>query len=429
MNRLDQLLEQQGRPTLRGWPWLIMALLAAFLIWAYVATLERVVVAEGEVAPQGRVKVIQHLEGGVIEAFHVAEGDRVASGDPLVSLNIAAAGLNRSEIDTALAARRVTAIRLAAEADGSVPDFATAGADRRAPLVAAELAVFVARRAELDSEIVVLQEQQARLDRELEESKAKRHAIQENLSLAGRELELVTALFEEKLVAELKVLNAQQTVTRLAGELDVHNRVINTRQSKRTESEAVIVQAKARFYRRAREEAALNQAEIAGLEERLKLASDQARRATIRSPIDGEVKNLRYHTVGGVVTPGDAILQIVPVSGQLVIDAELAPADRGLVASGLAANVKITAYDFIRYGGLEGTVTHLAPDTSTTDSGDSFYRLVVTTEKAYLGNDPNQNQITPGMDAIVEIKVGSQSVLDFLLRPVLKTRDEAFREP
>ena len=83
MNRLDQLLEQQGRPTLRGWPWLIMALLAAFLIWAYVATLERVVVAEGEVAPQGRVKVIQHLEGGVIEAFHVAEGDRVASGDPL----------------------------------------------------------------------------------------------------------------------------------------------------------------------------------------------------------------------------------------------------------------------------------------------------------------------------------------------------------
>ena len=106
MNRLDQLLEQQGRPTLRGWPWLIMALLAAFLIWAYVATLERVVVAEGEVAPQGRVKVIQHLEGGVIEAFHVAEGDRVASGDPLVSLNIAAAGLNRSEIDTALAARR-----------------------------------------------------------------------------------------------------------------------------------------------------------------------------------------------------------------------------------------------------------------------------------------------------------------------------------
>ena len=99
------------------------------------------------------------------------------------------------------------------------------------------------------------------------------------------------------------------------------------------------------------------------------------------------------------------------------------------MASGLAANVKITAYDFIRYGGLEGTVTHLAPDTSTTDSGDSFYRLVVTTEQAYLGNDPNQNQITPGMDAIVEIKVGSQSVLDYLLRPVLKTRDEAFREP
>jgi adhesin transport system membrane fusion protein len=428
MNPLDALLEQHGRLGLRGWPWLIMGVIAAFLVWAYFADIERVVVATGEVSPQGQVKVIQHLEGGIIEAFHVTEGDRVNAGDALVSLNLVTAGLNRDEIQTLLDTRLLVRARLAAEASGEALAVADALSNQHPALAAAEQAVFSARRAELASELGVFSEQLNRLSRKLDESVTQQSALEANLVLVREELAMLKSLFEEELIAELKVLNAQKTETRLAGELAVHKQARKTHVARKTEIQALIVQAEARFKRRAREESARNEAEISGLTERLSVASEQQRRATIRSPIEGEVKNLRYHTIGGVVAPRDPILQIVPVADQLVIEARLSPADRGLVRDGLPVTVKITAYDFVRYGGLDGTVSHLAPDTSE-ESGEPFYRLVITTEKGYLGPDPDQNQITPGMGAVVDIRVGAQSVLDFLLQPVLKMTDEAFREP
>jgi adhesin transport system membrane fusion protein len=428
MNSLDALIEQHGRLGLRGWPWLIMGVIAAFLIWTYFADIERVVVATGEVSPQGRVKVIQHLEGGIIEAFHVTEGDRVKAGDALVSLNLVTAGLNRDEIQTQLDARMLVRTRLAAEASGEALALANALSTQHPDLAAAEQAVFTARKAELASELGVLNEQMIRLSHKLDESVTQQSALEANLALVREELAMLKSLFEEELVAELKVLNAQKTQTRLAGELEVHKQTRKTHIARNTETQALIAQAEARFRRRAREESARNEAEIAGLTERLSVASEQQRRATIRSPIDGEVKNLRYHTIGGVVAPRDPMLQIVPVADQLVIEARLSPADRGLVRDGLPVTVKITAYDFVRYGGLDGTVSHLAPDTSE-ESGEPYYRLVVTTEKGYLGSDASQNQITPGMGAVVDIRVGVQSVLDFLLRPVLKMTGEAFREP
>ena len=428
MNPLDALLEQHGRLDLRGWPWLIMGVIAAFLVWAYFADIERVVVATGEVSPQGQVKVIQHLEGGIIEAFHVTEGDRVNAGDALVSLNLVTAGLNRDEIQTLLDARLLVRARLAAEASGEALAVADALSNQHPALAAAEQAVFSARRVELASELGVFSEQLNRLSRKLDESTTQQGALEANLALVREELAMLKSLLEEELIAELKVLNAQKTETRLAGELAVHKQARKTHVARKTEIQALIVQAEARFKRRAREESARNEAEISGLTERLSVASEQQRRATIRSPIEGEVKNLRYHTIGGVVAPRDPILQIVPVADQLVIEARLSPADRGLVRDGLPVTVKITAYDFVRYGGLDGTVSHLAPDTSE-ESGEPFYRLVITTEKGYLGPDPDQNQITPGMGAVVDIRVGAQSVLDFLLQPVLKMTDEAFREP
>ena len=425
MNSLDALLEQHGRLGLRGWPWLIMGVIAAFLIWTYFADIERVVVATGEVSPEGRVKVIQHLEGGIIEAFHVTEGDRVKAGDALVSLNLVSAGLNRDEIQTLLDARMMVRARLAAEASGEALALANALSTQHPDLAAAEQAVFTARKAELASELGVLSEQLNRLSHKLDESVTQQSALEANLALVREELAMLKSLFEEELVAELKVLNAQKTETRLAGELEVHKQTRKTHIARNTETQALIAQAEARFRRRAREESARNESEIAGLTERLSVASEQQRRATIRSPIDGEVKNLRYHTIGGVVAPRDPML---PVADQLVIEARLSPADRGLVRDGLPVTVKITAYDFVRYGGLDGTVAHLAPDTSE-ESGKPYYRLVITTEKGYLGLDPSQNQITPGMGAVVDIRVGVQSVLDFLLRPVLKMTGEAFREP
>ena len=168
--------------------------------------------------------------------------------------------------------------------------------------------------------------------------------------------------------------------------------------------------------------------QIARVNELLNRASDQERRAVIRSPIDGVVKNMRYHTIGGVVKPGEPIMEIVPISDRLVIEAQLNPVDRGYVQEGQRAVVKISTYDFVRYGSLDGVVARIGASTNTDPAGQPYYQVVVRTNKTYLGDQQGLLPITPGMQATVDIHTGTRSVLNYFIKPVLKLRNEAFRE-
>jgi adhesin transport system membrane fusion protein len=157
-------------------------------------------------------------------------------------------------------------------------------------------------------------------------------------------------------------------------------------------------------------------------------ASKQAGRTVISSPIDGVVKNLLISTIGGVVSPGQPIMEIVPSDRNLVVEAKLNPIDIGFVEEGQRAVVKLSTYDFVRYGGLEGVMIQVAPDPTVENKGDTYFRVVVATEKTYLGDVEGSLQIFPGMDATVDIKTGTKTVAEYLIRPVLKLRYEAFRE-
>ena len=160
----------------------------------------------------------------------------------------------------------------------------------------------------------------------------------------------------------------------------------------------------------------------------MKQADSQELRTEIRSPINGVVKNLGFNTIGGVVKPGDPIMEIVPTGDSLVIEAKLRPVDSGYVQVGQKATAKISTYDYSRYGGLDGEVIQVAPDSSTEQDGTPFFRVIVKTDKTYLGDEPGNYPITPGMEATVDIHTGTKSVLDYLVRPVLKLKHEAFRE-
>ena len=168
--------------------------------------------------------------------------------------------------------------------------------------------------------------------------------------------------------------------------------------------------------------------QIAQANETLIKATDQVFRAEIRSPIDGIVKSLRYHTIGGVVSPGEAIMEIVPTGDNLVIAAKLNPADIGYVRAGQPAVVKINTYDFVRYGGLDGEIIYLSADSHTDNEGATYFQVVALTTKTYLGDQPDDLPITPGMQAQVDIHTGSKSVMHYLLKPVLKLKSDAFRE-
>ena len=553
------MLQRYGTPVLPPMAIIVMVLLTLFGFWAHHAELDQIVTAMGKVAPRGEVKVIQHLEGGIIETFHVEEGDHVAINDPLVTLDLAGRGLNeqelqvrlnhrlltrarleaeasghvlrfeeelvelrptqvaaeknayqaraaelksalsvldrqkeqrirklseleatRSSLEKSLDRRRLTKARLEGEALGKKPVFPKAIVARRPELLKSELAAFDAHQKELRGALLVIKRQQGQRLSKIEELKANRDSLSRSLEFDRKELVVQEKLYKEQLSSELTLIAARQKVedklgrlqvikrgiltaqaehkelaarrgeavarfrsqardqaasnegailTENLGQLEVVKRTIDTVRAEADEFDARFDETIARFRRRARDESTANEVEISALTERLNIASAQQGRAVIRSPIEGEVKNFRYHTVGGVVGAGQAILEIVPVLEQLVIDSKSAPADRGLIRTGLAAEVKLTAYDFLRYGSLDGEISHVASDTSFDQAMGPYYRVVVTTEQAYIGDDATQHQITPGMDAIVEIKVGTQTVLQALIRPVARVWSEALREP
>ncbi len=423
------LKHRYGEPRLPGSAWLIMWLLTAVILWAHGAEIERIVVAQGRVAPHGEVKVIQHLEGGIIEAFHVSEGDRVRPGDRLLTLNLGGRGINQAELQVRLDRRRLTRARLEAEASGQPVAFPAEIAERQPVLLASEQAAFAARQLELESALKVLEQQKTQRQRRIAELRAEYQAVQRSLSLDRQELAVQKELHRQKLASELTLIAARRRVEDKLGKVEILASTIATREAEVAEFSARVDETTARFRRQAREEASLNEGEITALEEQLRVADEQRGRSVIRSPIEGEVKNFRYHTVGGVIRSGEAVLEIVPLLERLVIDARLQPADRGFINLGMDADIKVTAYDFVRHGSLPGRVSHIAPDTSFDENTGPYYRVVLTTQRSYLGDDPAVMQITPGMTALAEVKVGTQSVLNALIRPVLKTGAEAFREP
>lgn len=430
MNRLDTLVDSRPVPTWRPVAWGVMLFLGGCLIWAHYADLDEVAVAMGEVVPQGKVKVIQHLEGGIIEEIHVNEGDSVKEGAPLVQLDLATSGVNRLELQAQLDGHLLTRARLRAEVEGAQEiDFPEAAATRRPAIVEAERRAFRARALELGASMKVLTEQTRQRELEVEELEAKHEATDHNLRLARQRFSMSSRLLEKQLTAKIEHLELEAEVESLLGELQSLEPAIPRARAAVQEAKERLSEVQASFRREAEEALSREEQSIARIQEVLNQATDQGLRAEIKSPIDGVVKNMRYYTIGGVVKPGEPIMEIVPAGRNLVIDAKLAPTDVGYVEVDQPAVVKISTYDFVRYGGLDGHVLQVAPDSSTDqNTGETFFRVVIKTDKTWLGEQEGQLPITPGMEATVDIHTGTKSVIDYLIKPVLKLRHEAFRE-
>ncbi len=428
MSGLDELVAQRRARGWKGVAGLVCLLLVVTLVWASFTRLDEVSIAMGQVVPLGNVKVIQHLEGGMIEAIHVREGDTVTSGAPLLGLVLGANRLNREELQARLGSLRLRRARLLAESAGGearYPDDVT----RRQPDVAtAEQRTLAARRSELTSSIAVFSAQIEQGRQTAAELRARRAAVVSDLALARRKLVMSGNLMKQGLTTELAHIDTQREVGRLRGERAVLNASLPRAAAVRAEAENRILEIRTRFRRRAFEELGGIEIEINRSRELLIQATRQAARADIRSPIDGIVKNLRYHTIGGVVQPGAPIMEIVPSGDRLVIEVRLDPADRGYVRLGQKALVKISTYDYVRYGGLDGTVVRIAPGSDTDGRGQPYFSVIVETSRAWLGESEGALRILPGMEATVDIHTGARTVIDYFLRPVLKLKSEAFRE-
>lgn len=421
----DRYKPSVGRQVARG----VMICLGILAVWAFLARLDEVTMAEGEVVPEGKVKVIQHLEGGIIQKIFVQEGEVVKEGDSLMQLELAIGGVNKAEMQVRIDGLVLTRARLTAEANGTDLVFPTEESKRQPRLVAAEQQNYEIRRQSHESTIAVLTEQVRQKVLEVQELQARQRSAASNLRLMRGKLAMSQDLLNSGLTSKMEHIQMETEVQVLTGEID-------TLRSSLPRAEAALAEARERireetlsYSRSAQQELPDVEVNIARHRELLSRATDQQVRTLVLSPIHGIVKNMRTNTIGGVIKPGEAMMEIVPLEDRLQIEARLNPADRGYVVVGQKAVVKISAYDFTRYGGLDGIVVMVAPDTTTMPEQQPFYRVVVQTDKSYLGEADGIYPITPGMQAVVDIHTGTRSVMDYLIKPVLKLKHEAFREP
>jgi adhesin transport system membrane fusion protein len=300
--------------------------------------------------------------------------------------------------------------------------------DRHPDMVDSQQQTYEARISELDSSINILDDQVRQKELEVKELEAQRNAISKNLKLAKERFTMSESLLSEGLTAKMEHLELEAEVESLEGELNSITPSIPRALSAVSEAEERISEAKKKFRREAKEDLNDSEEKIARVNELLGKARQQGVRAEIKSPIDGIVKNMIFNTIGGIIRPGDVILEIVPTGDQLVIEARLNPTDRGYIEIDQEALVKISTYDYARYGGLVGHVISIAPDTSIDENGEPYFRVIVETDQTYLGNNVGELPISPGMQASIDIETGTRSVLEYLIKPILKLQHDAFKE-
>lgn len=425
---LNQVLDDLGEPRWRVSQRRLLALLVIIFLWTLIGRVDRVVTAPGKVIPADKVKVIQHLEGGIIKDIMVRENQEVKAGDPLVVLDLATSGINSGEMSARMASLKLAKARLDAESQGIEPVWPEEQAAKFPDMIEAEKNSYRNRKDERRNALQAYDNIVTQNKQKLAESRERLASLTASLKITEQEVAISEDLVRDKLTSQLEHFQRKSNLERLMGDVASLRQSITGLQAAVSEAEARRKQEEARFNRESANESTDMERKMASLSEELTRAHDQEDRSVIRAPIDGVIKNVRFQTSGNVVRPGEPIMEVVPLKDQLVIEVKLSPADRGYINVKQDALVKISTYDYLRYGGLEGVVTGVAADTDLGRNEEQYYRVIVSTDKSWLGSQPGQFQITPGMVGEVDIKVDTQMILWALLKPVLKLKADAFKE-
>lgn len=386
-SRFNSRLKEPRLPRATLVAWSLFALLAAFIAWASLFHLDEVTTGSGKVIPSSHEQVIQSLEGGIIHSLMVREGDIVERGQQLAQLDRTKTESSVLESESRLNAALATAERLKAEVNDTELTFPEE-LDDDVELVKQETALYQSRRESLEKGLA---------------------GLRQGAELVQRELSLTRPLVTQGAASKVEVLRLER---------------------QKNELENKITEMKNQYYVRAREELAKANAEIEAQRSVMKGREDSLTRLTFNAPVRGIVKDIDVTTVGGVIPPNGKLMSLVPLDDQMVIEAKISPRDVAFIHPGQKALVKVTAYDYSIYGGLEGEVTMISPDTLQDEVKRDvyYYRVYIRTDSNHLTNKQGQEfPVFPGMIATVDIKTGSKTILDYLLKPLNKAK-EALRE-
>lgn len=375
--------EGEAHPLARPILWACVGVVAVFIIWAAWAKVDEVARGEGKVIPNSRVQVIQSLEGGILQELLVREGEIVSAGQPLAQLDDTRFTTATQETAAQVNALTAAIARLEAEVLGATSISFPSSIPAGDPVIASEQALFRARRQNLNATLA---------------------ALSSETTYAQRQLSLVSPLAQRGVVSEVESLKLGKDIAALTGR---QTEVRNT------------------YMQEAYAELANKKAELAAQSEILNQRSDQLKRTRLTAPVRARVNEIMVTTRGGVVQPGEPIMQLTPVDDQLLVEAKVQPSDVAFIREGMPASVKISAYDFTIYGDLPGRVEQISEDTLEEDTPRgkmAYYSVLIRTDRAYLEKNGERLPIRPGMVAQVDIQSGRRSVLSYLLKPLLKAR-------
>lgn len=422
------MLEEQGPERLvRLAALLIVTMIGVFIAWASVTRITEVAVSSGEVAPVGSVQRIQHLEGGMMRALHVAEGDLVEEEQILVELDDAVLLPELEQLRARLEGLELQAEQLRAVTTGEVADL-TSSDSRYSELAEAQAALLEKKRQAVAAQKDVLNQQIRQQEEELKLFQSQQRSARKQVKLLREQVRMRRELARKGLQSKVVVLQNERELAEAESRLDELLGKARRTKEAITEAEGRLTEMETRVQVDASEELNQTMAELAELRESIQQTEDRVRRLKIASPVRGVVQGLQTETVGGVISAGSTILQVIPLDAEMIVEARVSTLDIGFVRVGQPVTIKVSTYDFTRYGGIEGTVERISATTFQDEQGLPFYRARIQLARNHVGDDPERNLVVPGMTVIADIKTGEKTLLEYLLKPVYRAVNEGFRE-
>jgi adhesin transport system membrane fusion protein len=426
--------------------WAMAGLLFSFILWASFSSLEQVTSGSGKVIPSSQVQIIQSLDGGVLEKLFVQEGMQVTKGQPIARIDDTRFRSDFAEQKQEVDSLRANIIRLRAELSSilvgvnedwklqihinkQLPIYPEDLNENASLMVERQQDEYSGRLDNLINQLAIQYQQIQQREQEIAELESKIATLKVSYGLASKELDLTRPLAEKNIVSKIELYKLERSVNELKGELGGIQLLSPKLRSALQES--ILNRRETALAYRAEARAKLNelQNKLSRINEAQVGVQDKVTKAQIVSPVVGTIKTIHINTLGGVVKPGETIVEIVPTEDMLMVEAKVTPRDIGFIYPGLPAVVKITAYDFARYGGLKGKVVHISADTTQDKEGNSFYVIRVKTEASSIRNKNNEEMpIIPGMLSNVDVITGKRTILEYILNPILRANEAALRE-
>ena len=428
MNSLSGALLASNATRLNGILYVISLVIIVFAVWAHFAELDERTRGIGRTIPSRQIQVVQNLEGGIVKEIHVFEGQFVKKDEILVTIDDTGVGSSFSESASKISELLAKSVRLKVEA-GFVESMGGFDGDSKiVSLMDNEKRLFQSQLRQFENQKSVLNQQLRQRKIELADAREDLLSFRASKKMINREITLSKPLRDKNLISELEFLQLDQKALEKNQEIDRTKKKIEKLGLQIIEAEQKIKELEESRRVDAMEELNAVVAEMDRLNFMQVAIQDRVTRTNVRSPVDGIVKQLLINTIGGVLKPGMDILEIVPADKSVIVETKIKPSDIAFIFPGQKAVLKFTAYDYAIYGGLEGEVTHISADTITDDQGEEFYLVRIKSKDNYLGSEDDKKHIIIGMTAQVDIITGKKTVMQYIMKPILRAKNNALRE-